>query len=367
MYCKHIFVMALSCLSILPLSAKRWVRLAVGTYTTEGSRGIYTYSFNQQTGESELLDSLSADNPSFVTFSNDGRFIYGVNESGDARSAVIAVAHDKKTGHMQLLNRQPTKGADPCYVASGNGLLLSANYSGGSFSVFPLKADGTIGPMSQQFKGSTGGPFMPNQQSAHIHTAVFAPGGRYVLASDFSHDRILRYRLQGHGLTEDGVAAAMSAGSGPRHIAFSRDGRFFYVMSEMGDRVGVFSWDGNSGASKRLQELAADTINAHGGADIHLSPDGRFLYVSNRLMHDGITIFKVSQDTGTLSQVGYQPTARHPRNFGITPNGRFLLCAARDDNRIQVFRIDRATGLLTDIAHDIKVSRPSCVAFYQIK
>lgn len=356
--------LALSLLSSLALSAQPAVRLAVGTYTGGGSRGVYTYTFNQLTGEARLLDSLQTDNPSFVTFSSDGRLIYCVNESGEAQSAVSAISHDKATGHMRLLNRQPTQGADPCYVAVNGGLTLTANYTGGSLSAFPLRADGTIGPMSQQFKGSTGGPYMPNQQTAHIHTAVFAPGGRYVLASDFSSDRILRYRLNAGRLTEDGVAATMTAGSGPRHIAFSQDGRFFYVMSEMGDRIGVFTWNGRNGKARRLQELQADTVNAHGGADIHLSPDGRFLYVSNRLGHDGIAIFKVSKSTGRLKPAGYQPTARHPRNFGITPNGRFLLCAARDDNRIQMFSIDASTGLLTDTGRYIAVSRPSCVAFY---
>lgn len=359
----QLFTMALSLFTSLTLSAQSNVRLAVGTYTDGGSRGIYTYSFNQQTGKATLLDSLQTDNPSFVTFSSDGRLIYCVNESGEAQSAVSAISHNLTTGRMQLLNRQSTLGADPCYVAVKGGLLLTANYTGGSLSTFPIKTDGTIGPLDQQFKGSTGGPFMPNQASAHIHTAVFAPGGRYVLASDFSNDRILRYRLMGGKLTEDGVAATMTAGSGPRHIAFSHDGRFFYVMSEVGDRVGVFSWDGSRGTAKRLEEHQADTINAHGGADIHLSPNGRFLYVSNRLQHDGITIFKVNKATGRLTKVGYQPTKRHPRNFGITPNGRFLLCAARDDNRIQVFRIDTRTGLLTDTGHDITVSRPSCVTF----
>ena len=313
MHNNRLITLALLFVSALTLSAQSNVRLAVGTYTDGGSRGIYTYSFNQQTGKATLLDSLQTDNPSFVTFSSDGRLIYCVNESGEAQSAVSSISHNLTTGRMQLLNRQSTLGADPCYVAVKGGLLLTANYTGGSLSTFPIKTDGTIGPLDQQFKGSTGGPFMPNQASAHIHTAVFAPGGRYVLASDFSNDRILRYRLMGGKLTEDGVAATMTAGSGPRHIAFSHD--------------------------------------------------GRFLYVSNRLQHDGITIFKVNKATGRLTKVGYQPTKRHPRNFGITPNGRFLLCAARDDNRIQVFRIDTRTGLLTDTGHDITVSRPSCVTF----
>ena len=163
-------------------------------------------------------------------------------------------------------------------------------------------------------------------------------------------------------IKEAGVAATLPAGSGPRHITFSTDSRFFYVMSEMSGKVSVYGW--NYGKVRPIQEIAADTANGHGGADIHVSPDGKFLYASCRLKNDGIAIFRIDRATGKLTRVGYQPTGKHPRHFNITPNGKFLLCASRDENRIQVFSIDKATGMLTDTGQDIAVDRAVCVKFY---
>ena len=133
-------------------------------------------------------------------------------------------------------------------------------------------------------------------------------------------------------------------------------------MSELSGNVTVF--DLKAKGKKMVQEIRSDDVNARGGADIHLSPDGRFLYSSNRLKNDGIAIFKVNTNTGLLAKAGYQPTGTHPRNFNITPNGKFLLCACRDSNAIQVFKINPKTGLLTDTHHDIHIDRPACIKFY---
>ena len=121
----------------------------------------------------------------------------------------------------------------------------------------------------------------------------------------------------------------------------------------------------NSETSEKIdtQTIAADTVGARGSADIHVSPDGRFVYASNRLQADGLAIFSINQEDGTLAKVGYQLTGRHPRNFAITPNGKYLLVASRDDNKIQVFSIDTQTGLLTDTNQDITLSKPVCIKF----
>ena len=194
-----------------------------------------------------------------------------------------------------------------------------------------------------------------------MHCACFTPDGKYALATDFSADRILSYRLNGQQVIANGVAADVSADSGPRHIVFSNDGRFAYLMSELSGKVTVFSY--SQGRLKKLQEIVSDSVGARGGADIHLSPDGRFLYSSNRLRAEGIAIFSVNIKTGLLTRIGYQPTAAHPRQFNITPNGRYLLCCCRDSNKIQVFRRDMKTGMLTDTHQDIHVSKAVCAQF----
>jgi len=217
--------------------------------------------------------------------------------------------------------------------------------------------------MSQEFKGTIGGTFSPNQNKPHIHCTTFTPDGKYVLASDFSADRILKFKvLSKDEIKEAGVAGTLKAASGPRHILFSNDSRFFYVMSEISGAVTVYQW--NCGKPDKIQEIQSDSVGGHGGADIHFSPDGKFLYTSNRLKQDGISIFRVDKQSGLLTKIGYQLTGIHPRNFNITPNGKYLLCACRDDNKIQIFHINQNTGMLENTHKNIVVDKPVCVKFY---
>ena len=346
--------------------------MVVGTYTDGGSHGIYSFRFNQFTGESKLLDSLALRNPSYLTISSENQLVYedirvgsqmlAVSETNDANASLNVIALEK-SGRMQLLSQVPTWGEDPCYVSTNGRFVLTANYSGGSMSAYSLSDHGKVTRPLCRFLGGTGGPDLSRQEVPHIHCAVFTPDGKYVLATDFSADRILSYYLDGGRIIANGVASPVSPDSGPRHIVFSHDGRFAYLMSELSGKVTAFSY--SDGRLTEIQSVASDTIGARGGADIHLSPDGRFLYSSNRLKAEGIAIFAVDSLTGMLTRVGYQPTKLHPRQFNITPNGHYLLCACRDDNAIQVFKCDPVSGLLSDIAHDIPVSRAVCVQFLE--
>ena len=153
----------------------------------------------------------------------------------------------------------------------------------------------------------------------------------------------------------------MKAGSGPRHLTFSPNGHYAYLINELSGTVIAFEY--KDGDLKEIQTIAADTVNAQGSADIHISPDGKFLYASNRLKADGIAIFNIHPDNGMLAKAGYQLTGIHPRNFIITPNGKYLLVACRDSNVIQVYERDADTGLLTDVHQDIKVDKPVCIKF----
>lgn len=348
-------------LSVCCSQAQEKVMMLVGTYTDGGSKGVYSYNFNQETGEAEALNVLALKNPSYLTISHDGRLVYAVSETNDNKASLNTIRLNPRTGDMQLLESSAVMGGDPCYVATNGKTVLTANYSGGSMSVFNLTQQGTKPELATRFLGTTGGPDLTRQDMPHVHCACFTPDGQYALATDFSADRILSYRLAGQKLIANGVAANVSADSGPRHLVFSSNGRFAYLMSELSGKVTVFSYA--HGRLKVLQEIVSDSVGARGGADIHLSPDGRFLYSSNRLKAEGIAIFAVNSQTGLLSRVGYQPTAAHPRQFNITPNGRYLLCCCRDSNKIQVFRRDKYTGLLTDTHNDITVSKAVCVQF----
>ena len=341
------------------MQAQEKMMMLVGTYTDGESKGIYSYYFNQETGETEALKSLSLKNPSYLTVSRDGRLIYAVSETNDERASLNTIRLNPKTGEMLLLHSAAVMGGDPCYVATNGKTVLTANYSGGSMSVFSLNQQGTKPELITRFLGTTGGPDLTRQDMPHVHCACFTPDGKYALATDFSADRILSYRLMGQKVVANGIASSVSADSGPRHLIFSKDGRFAYLMSELSGKVTVFRYA--EGRLERLQEIVSDSVGARGGADIHLSPDGRFLYSSNRLKAEGIAIFAVDTLTGLLTRIGYQLTAAHPRQFNITPNGQYLLCCCRDSDKIQVFRRDMQTGMLTDTHKDIPVSKAVCV------
>lgn len=336
--------------------------MLVGTYTDGGSHGIYSFRFNQETGSCETLDSLAMKNPSYLTLSSDGQLVYAVSETNDEQASLNAIGLDAQNGSMKLLSSIPTQGGDPCYVATNGQIAVTANYSGGSMSVFRLEQDGDVATLDTLMPGATGGPDLTRQDTPHVHCAIFTPDSQYVLATDFSADRILSFKLTEEGVTNNGIAATVSDDSGPRHLTFSNDGCFAYLMSELSGRVTVFGY--SDGRLEQLQEIVSDSVGARGGADIHLSPDGRFLYSSNRLKAEGFAIFAVDSRTGLLTRIGYQPTAAHPRQFNITPNGQYLLCCCRDSDKIQVFHRDIETGMLTDTHKDIRVSRAVCVQFF---
>ena len=348
----------------------------VGTYTEGGnSKGIYTYRFNQENGTFELLSSATVANPSFLTLSHDGKRLYAVSEYNDGRQGAYSfdVSQDKvHLSHPVFQSTAPKQsskeelkqaGADPCHIVTDDKYVITANYTGGDISVFPLDAEGKLKAETQHiaFVGKT------PKRVAHIHCIIPTPDKKYILATDLGNDRVYRFRYNKKArknaevLTAQRVAYEVSDGQGPRHLTFSKDGRFAYLIGELGGECVVLGY--RKGKLKEVQRLMADEGGGRGSADIHISPDGRFLYTSHRLKRDGIAIFAIDPKKGTLTKVGYQLTGIHPRNFAITPNGKYLLVACRDDNKIQVFRRDEATGKLTDTSLNISVDKPTCVVF----
>ena len=256
-----------------------------------------------------------------------------------------------------------TGGKAPCNIFQTKNLIYTANYTGGSITEFRLADDGSIKKANKVMTFSLTGkaPDKTRQQSAHLHCVTADPYEWRAFACDLGNDCIysLKPNAACDGLEVDSTLY-VAAGSGPRHLTFDDEGRYAYLITELSGEVMVFSH--HEGKLTQIQTVTADDRHARGSADIHLTPDGRFLYASNRLQGDGITIFSVDKESGMLTRTGYQPTARHPRNFAITPNGRFLLCACRDADTIQVFAIDPDTGMLSDTGHDIHVPHPVCIA-----
>lgn len=344
--------------------------MLIGTYTSGESNGIYSFRFNEETGVTTPLSETEVENPSYLVPSADGKFVYAVSEFNDERAAANAFAFDKDNGTFRLLNTQQTEGEDPCYLITNGKNVITANYSGGSISVFPIAKDGSLLPASEivKFKGS--GADRERQEKPHLHCVRITPDGKYMLANDLGTDQIHKFIINPDAdakneelFLKEGIPAAfkVKAGSGPRHLTFSPDGNHAYIINELAGTVIAFEY--NDGDLKEIQTIAADTVNAKGSGDIHISPDGKFLYASNRLKADGIAIFSINPENGLLTKVGYQSTGIHPRNFIITPNGKYLLAACRDSNVIHVYERDADTGLLTNIHKDIKVDKPVCVKF----
>jgi len=344
----------------------------VGTYTEGGnSKGIYTYNFNQENSTFELLSSATAGNPSFVTLSPEGKRLYAVSEYNNGRQGVYSF--DLSENKAKLSNpvfrptaskeALPRAGADPCYIVSDGNYVITANYTGGDISLFSLDAEGRLQAEVQHiaFAGRT------PERVAHIHCIIPSPDKKYILATDLGNDRVYRFRYnkkaskKAEVLTAQQVAYQVSDGQGPRHLTFSKDGRFAYLINELGGECVVLSY--RKGKLKEVQRLMADEGGGRGSADIHISPDGRFLYTSHRLKKDGIAIFAINPKNGTLTKIGYQLTGIHPRNFAITPNGKYLLVACRDDNKIQVFQRNETTGELTETSQEIEVDKPTCILF----
>ncbi len=351
--------------------------LIAGTYTNEGSKGIYVYRFNAQTGKASWVSNTdSVSNPSFVIVSGNENYLYAVNETnGTNPGRVSAFSFNKNNGSVKLLNSELTGGDDPCHLAlsNDNKWLVVANYTGGSVSVFPVKNDGTVEPYTQLIKDSGSGINKERQEKAHVHEAIFSPDYKYVLTPDLGIDKVIIYKfnpsLKQPLTPSDSSYIQTPAGSGPRHITFHPRKKFAYLINELTGNVIAYSY--RQDRFTELQQIVThpeDFNGAPGSAEIVVSPDGKNLYVSNRGEENTITIFSIDPLTGKLSLKGYQSTlGKAPRNFIIDPTGNYLLVANQDSDNIVIFKINKQTGLLKQTGEEIHLSRPVCLQMVRIK
>lgn len=360
------------CFNILMLavSAQDYY-LFVGTYTGGKSKGIYVYKFNAKNGELEWVSNTdSAANPSFLTIAPDGTHIYAVNEVDRNQSGLVsAYKFNKATGELSFINRQPSGSANPCHISITNDgkWLAVANYSGGSLAMLPVNGDGSVGAIAQHIihHGKSVNP--QRQEMAHVHSVFFSPDQQFLFTPDLGMDQVSIYRFNGKNKQPLKPAPepfiATNPGTGPRHIDFSPNGKFIYLIEEMGGSVNVFAY--SKGTAKFVQRIAthkADYKGLPGSADIHLSPDGKFLYASNRGDENNLAIFSVDTVSGKLHSVGYQLTqGMQPRNFMIDPTGNYLLVANQKTNNIVVFKRNKETGLLQATLQQIEVPSPVCL------
>lgn len=346
--------------------------LFVGTYTDgKPDKGIYIFEFNSETGSlKEVFSGQDITNPSFLTLSPAGDYLYACTDTKlPQEGSISAFKIDSVNGSLTFLNKQRSGGENPVYVATSrnNEYVINGNYTEGTVTVFKTNPDGSLNPYSQiiQFHGT--GPNARRQDKAHIHAAVFSPDFEYMFFPDLGADRI---RVFGFNLQDelplkslDNYDYTTEPGSGPRHFTFHPNNNFAYCIEELSGTVTSFSY--HSGKLDSIQRIFSYSKlqEEYNSADIHISPDGLFLYASNRWDNENtISIFSINQDDGKLTLIGHQATyGDHPRNFTLDPTGNFLIVANQVTNNIVVFKRNLRTGLLTRVGEEINVPGPACL------
>ena len=346
----------------------------VGTYTRQKSKGIYAYQFIPKTGKLTSIGLVAETaNPSFLAVHPNGKFLYAVNEQNNGMVSAFSI--DPATHQLKLLNQVSSKGSGPCHLAldhTGKWLVV-ANYNNGSIAAYPVKDDGSLGDPTAaiQHKGSSADP--NRQRGPHAHDVNFSPDNRFVLINDLGLDQILIYRLdaaKGTLTPNEPAFGKVAPGSGPRHFAFGKGGKFGYAINEIALTVTAFQWDAAKGALTEIQTVPNSPepfTGAKSGAEIAVHPNGKFLYASNR-GPDTIAVHRIDAKTGKLTPIERVPTGgKTPRGFAIDPTGKYLFAANQDSDSIVVFHLDPATGRLSSPTSPFDVGAPVCVVFTPVK
>jgi len=344
--------------------------LFVGTYTRGDSKGIYVYSFDQKTGElTERSVAENVSNPSFLSLSPNKQFLYASNENGGTEPGEISsFRYDKSSGKLTFINKVPSAGDHPCYVTSTGKYVIAGNYTGGNLSVLPVK-DGQLQPAIQVLQHEGKSINEERQEKAHVHATILSPDRKYLFVPDLGMDEVWIYPF--HEDAENpvdekkAVRVKIAEGTGPRHLVFSPNGKFVFLVQELSGTVSSYRFSkGNMTLVQTISSHPSNYLGELGSADIHISPDGKFLYASNRGNSNTIAIFKVDAGSGKLKLRDIIPTkGLKPRNFAIDPSGNFLLVANQESNNIVVFKRHQSNGSLSYTGLQAKVGNPVCLVF----
>lgn len=360
---------------LLPIAS---LLIFIGTYTPPKgeSKGVYSLQFNPTTGElSTPVLAAKLSNPTFLALHPNGRVIYALSESDTVRGkpggGATAFTLDPQTGQLTLLNRQPSGGVGGAHLGLDPDAttLLLASYSGGQVTSFPLAKDGQIKPPANtQILTGILGPQQNRQDKPHPHSVTVSPDGRFAYLCDLGLDKVFCYELKSATMFPAGDFST-APGAGPRHSKFSADGKFFYVINELNSTITTFTCTPATGQLSDPRTVSTLPKNFSGEntcAEIRLHPNGRFVYGSNR-GHDSLAVFAREPRDGSLQLIEIVPSGgAHPRNFALSPDGAWLICANRDSNNLVVFKVNSETGRLTATGQTATVPMAVCVLFTSI-
>lgn len=377
-------IFILTIVPAIPQTPNQKFLVLVGTYTDKtDSKGIYAYEFDAATGKLTPKGlAAESSNPSWVVIHPNGKWAYAANESGK-ESSISAFSIDAKSAKLTLLNKLPAAGEDPCHLSldKTGKYLFVANYTSGNVVVFPILPDGKLGEHTSAVKDAGAiGPNKERQEGPHAHWIEPAENNFSVWISDLGLDRVLRYgfsasdgslstvpwhREFSHRIIER--FAKLPPGTGPRHVVLSKDGRYMYVLGELGSTVTAFhvpALDDSSPKSfQTILALPKGFTGRNDAAEIALHPNSKWLFTSNR-GHDSIAVFSINRGNGKLKFTGTYPTGgKEPRHFAIDPTGQFLLAENQNSNSIVVFRINQETGALSQLSITEAVPSPVCLTF----
>ena len=364
-------------MSALSSRSKKASTIFVGTYTEpkgSQSEGIYVYQMDSTSGQLTFERVIKeVVNPSFLEIHPRLNFLYAVNEvesfNGQAGGGVSAFSINTTSGELTLLSEQLSHGEHPCFVSieQTGRFALVANYTGGSVAMLPIKTDCSLGVASDVIRHSGSSTHPERQTGPHAHCILPDPTNHFAIAVDLGMDKLMIYQMDlEHGKLQLHHEVNVHVGAGPRHLTFHPNEQYAYLINELDATVIAYRYHSEAGVFEELQTISALPNDFKGEnlcADIHISPDGKYLYASNR-GHDSIVCFLIDQNTGRLAYVSHTPTeGLEPRNFAIDPSGTFLIVANQKSDNLITFRIDKATGHLIKTGHQIEVPMPVCVKF----
>lgn len=367
---KHIITFLFCCMTMIALSQKKTYLLA-GTYTSGKSKGIYVYNF-LPTGKVQLVDSAVTPNPSYLAISPNKQFVYAVNELGadEGGGQVSSFRFNHRNGKLTAINQQPAEGEHPCYITIDRGgkWAIVGNYSSGNVAVLPIKKDGSL-VRSMETMQHTGKSLHQRQEKPHVHATVLSKDNTQLYVPDLGIDKLMIYSFNAKSGTLDpkDTTLTLPAGSGPRHLDIHPTAGWVYLLQELTGMVTVLrNVKGRLQPTQTISVLPAGFNRPFTSADIHVSPDGRFLYTSTRDEANIITVFSIQSSTGRLTVRGHYSTlGKTPRNFTLDPTGKFLLVANQQSNEVVVFKVNRKTGALTDSGNRIDVGNPVCLKWIE--
>lgn len=330
--------------------------------------GIHVYEFNSQTGEMNFKTRNIENSAGYFTVSSDRRHIY----SASSAATISAFRYDPASGNLTFLNKQPTGGGGSAYVSTDDSgkYVFSASYGGGSLSALPVESDGSLGPDVQVIKHEGRSVDTSRQTRSYVHSIVVSPDNRYVITADLGTDRMNIYRFDPNKRPAPLAPAVqpffkLEPGSGPRHSTFHPNKNFYYVVNELNSTIDGFHYkDGHLTHIQTVKMLDKDYTGKGDAADIHVSPDGKFLYGNTRNNANEVVAYSIDQNSGKLTFLGRQSSlGKGSRTFDIHPTGDFMVVTNQASNTVVVFKRDQKTGLLTATEHKVDLERPSSVKF----